>query len=140
MFLMRSTFAKCLCTTLFIAIFLTPSSHVQAAPASQVEASEERPLSSSDPINHWNNGESGLQWAEIGFDDIGPSYYISLQQCWNAMGMDDRGRVYIGLTSDRRTGGEDFRLFRYHPGFEKRTLLSWRLLSVSRAHIGPSVG
>jgi hypothetical protein len=39
------------------------------------------------------------------------------------MGMDDRGRVYIGFTSDRRTGGEDFGVFRYDPGSGERDSL-----------------
>ncbi|MET0708732.1 MAG: hypothetical protein ABWY82_18105 [Tardiphaga sp.] len=63
---------------------------------------------------HWQVGNNGVQWAEIGFDDLAPPY-VALQQCWNGMGMDDKGRVYIGFTSDRATGGEDFAVFRYDP-------------------------
>jgi outer membrane protein assembly factor BamB len=73
-------------------------------------------------VARWNVEDSGLQWAEIGFDDIAPDY-VSLQECWDAMGMDDRGRVYIGFTSDRLTGGEDFAVFRYDPSSGGRTFL-----------------
>src|SRR4029079_7331582 len=48
---------------------------------------------------------SGIE--EIDFNDLAPSN-ISLQQTWNGMGMDAQGRVYIGFTSDRLEGGEDF--------------------------------
>lgn len=40
------------------------------------------------------------------------------------MGMDDKGRVYIGFTSFRDGGkSEDFVVFRYDPGTEQRD--SW---------------
>src|ERR1700761_2655099 len=50
----------------------------------------------------------------ISLDDIAPTG-LALKQCWNAMGMDSRERVYIGATSRRLDGREDFALFRYDP-------------------------
>jgi len=67
-----------------------------------------------EPIRAWNVGDQGVRWVEIGFDDLAPGNVI-LQQCWNGMGMDDQGRIYIGFTSQRTTGGEDFVVFRYDP-------------------------
>ena len=55
-----------------------------------------------------------LEWTQISFDDIAPSG-MDMQQCWNGMGMDDQGRIYIGFTSKRVDGREDFPVFRYDP-------------------------
>ena len=73
-------------------------------------------------IPKWHVGGHGVHWAQITFDDLAPPY-ISLQQCWNAMGMDDKGRVYIGFTSYRQTGDEDVAVFRYDPSSGERTFL-----------------
>jgi hypothetical protein len=70
----------------------------------------------------WQAGDNGVQWAEIRFDDLAPPY-VSLQQCWNAMGMDNKGRIYIGFTSNRQGGGEDFVVFRYDPASRERLFL-----------------
>jgi hypothetical protein len=58
----------------------------------------------------------------IRFDDIAPAGMV-LQQCWNAIGMDDQERVYIGFTSRRADGREDFAVFRYDPATGQRRLL-----------------
>jgi hypothetical protein len=65
------------------------------------------------------------KWHEIAFDDLIPSgLNVDLQQCWNGMGMDDRGRIYIGFTSSRDGGkSEDFVVFRYDPVTEQRDFL-----------------
>jgi hypothetical protein len=76
----------------------------------------------TDPIVEWQVTEQGLRWTEIGFDDITPDY-IRLQQSWNGMGMDDAGRVYIGFTSERRGGGEDFAVFRFNPANGEKSFL-----------------
>ena len=39
------------------------------------------------------------------------------------MGMDDQGRIYIGFTSTRADGREDFFVFRYDPGSGKKVFL-----------------
>jgi hypothetical protein len=83
-------------------------------------------------IAHWEVGGNGVQWAEIEFDDLLPPY-ISLQQCWNSMGIDPQGRVYIGFTSDRTTGGEDFAVFRYDPATGQKSFLG-SLVDVARSH------
>jgi len=75
--------------------------------------------------------KSKFQWAEISFDDIAPPQ-LSLQQCWNAMGMDNKGRVYIGFTSDREAGAEDFSIFRYDPRNGRRDFLG-TLMDVARS-------
>jgi hypothetical protein len=48
---------------------------------------------------------------------------MDMKQCWNAMGMDDRGRVYIGFTSVRADGREDFPVFRYDPKTRQKEFL-----------------
>lgn len=58
----------------------------------------------------------------ISFDDIAPPG-LALEQCWNAMGMDTAERVYIGFTSRRSDGREDFALFRYDPVAAERLFL-----------------
>ena len=55
-----------------------------------------------------------LDYTQISFDDIAPSG-VNMLQCWNGMGMDDQGRIYIGFTSLRNDGREDFPVFRYDP-------------------------
>ncbi len=88
----------------------------------------------------WKVEDNGLQWAEIGFDDLAPSY-LSLQQCWNAMGVDDQGRVYVGFTSDRVTGGEDFAVFRYDPSNGEKAFLGTLLdIAQSKDNLAPGEG
>lgn len=84
-----------------------------------------------EPIPAWETGDGGIRWAEIGFDDLAPDY-VRMQQCWNGMGMDDQGRIYIGFTSQRTTGGEDFVVFRYDPGSGEKAFLG-TFVDVARA-------
>jgi outer membrane protein assembly factor BamB len=58
----------------------------------------------------------------ITFDDLAPRGMV-LQQCWNALGMDRQGRIYIGFTGRRRDGREDFAVFRYDPASGERRFL-----------------
>lgn len=58
----------------------------------------------------------------VPFDDIAPDY-LTLTQSWNALGMDDRDRVYIIWTSTRADGREDSALFRYTHATGKREFL-----------------
>jgi hypothetical protein len=58
----------------------------------------------------------------IAFDDIKPSY-VRLSQSWDAMGMDDKERVYIGWTCKRDNGLEDFAVFRYDRATGERKFL-----------------
>jgi hypothetical protein len=58
----------------------------------------------------------------IGFDDIAPAG-VTLKQCWNAMGMDGQERIYIGFTSARVDGREDFVVFRYDTSTGERRFL-----------------
>jgi outer membrane protein assembly factor BamB len=48
---------------------------------------------------------------------------MNMQQCWNGMGMDDQGRIYIGFTSIRADGREDFPVFRFDPGTGEKVFL-----------------
>jgi hypothetical protein len=48
---------------------------------------------------------------------------MNMQQCWNGMGMDDQGRIYIGFTSMRADGREDFLVFRYDPSTGEKDFL-----------------
>ncbi len=65
---------------------------------------------------------NGLSWTEIDFQSLVPAG-IHIQECWNAMGMDDRGRVYIGFTSTRNDGRDDFAVFRYDPSSGQKQYL-----------------
>ena len=65
---------------------------------------------------------SGLKWSEVSFNDIAPRN-MNLKECWNAMGIDDQGRIYIGFTSTRADGRDDFPVFRYDPGTSERHYL-----------------
>jgi len=56
-------------------------------------------------------GSAAIINLSIPFDDIAPAG-LTLEQCWNAMGMDHQERVYIGFTSRRSDGREDFAVFR----------------------------
>jgi outer membrane protein assembly factor BamB len=58
----------------------------------------------------------------IAFDDIAPSG-LTLQQCWDAMGMDSEQRIYVGFTSRRADARQDFAVFRYDPSTGERRLL-----------------
>ncbi|MBS0220073.1 MAG: PQQ-like beta-propeller repeat protein [Proteobacteria bacterium] len=58
----------------------------------------------------------------IAFDDLAPAD-LRLEQCWDAVGMDSEQRVYIGFTSRRADGREDFAAFRYDPSTNARRFL-----------------
>ncbi|HEY4165438.1 MAG TPA: hypothetical protein VGM96_01640 [Reyranella sp.] len=74
----------------------------------------------------------------IMFDDLAPHGMV-LEQCWDAIGMDRQGRVYIGFTGKRSDGREDFAIFRYEPSTGARRLLG-TFMDVSRAvgNLGPN--
>jgi hypothetical protein len=80
----------------------------------------------------WNSGDRGVQWAQISFDDLAPTG-MNMQQCWNGLGMDDQGLVYIGFTSTRADGREDFPVFRYDPKTGERLFLGTFLDIVAAA-------
>jgi hypothetical protein len=67
----------------------------------------------------------------IAFDDIAPAG-LTLKQSWDALGMDSRERVYIGFTSARADGREDFAVFRYDPSTGERRFLG-TFMDVSHA-------
>lgn len=69
-----------------------------------------------------SNPGSAVMHQAIAFDDIAPRGIV-LEQCWNAMGMDRQERVYIGFTSKRLDGREDFAVFRYDPSTGDRRFL-----------------
>ncbi len=73
----------------------------------------------------------------IAFDDIAPAG-LALKECWDAIGMDSRKRVYVGFTSSRPDGREDFAVFRYDPSTGERHFLG-TFMDVSRAagNLGP---
>jgi len=73
-----------------------------------------------------------IPWTEVSFDDLAPAGLV-LRQCWNGMGMDDRGRVYIGFTSTRADGREDVSVFRYDPKTRERSFLGTLLDVVAAA-------
>ncbi len=77
-------------------------------------------------------GCGGIPWTEVSFDDLAPAG-MELRQCWNGMGQDDRGRVYIGFTSTRADGREDFPVFRYDPETRERSFLGTLLDVVAAA-------
>lgn len=73
----------------------------------------------------------------VRFDDLAPAGMV-LQQCWNAIGIDARERVYIGFTGRRADGREDFALFRYDPATGSRRLLgSFMDVSAAAGNLRP---
>jgi hypothetical protein len=97
------------------------------APESTIVASAPRAgaaatLSTVSSTPTWTTGNQGVDWAQIDFQDLTPPG-ITRQQSWNALGMDDTGRVYIGFTSMRSDGRDDFAVFRYDPANGKRDFL-----------------
>jgi hypothetical protein len=73
----------------------------------------------------------------IGFDDLAPRGLV-LEQCWNAMGMDREERVYIGFTSKRPDGREDFAVFRYDPSTgERRFVGTFMDVSAAAGNLRP---
>jgi outer membrane protein assembly factor BamB len=66
-----------------------------------------------------------LTWSEISFADLlPPDLDVDMYQCWNGMGMDDQGQIYIGYTSYRDgRKREDFVVFRYDPATGEREFL-----------------
>ncbi len=80
------------------------------------------PVPSADPTPTWTTGDKGVNWAQIDFQILTPPG-VNLQQSWNALGMDDQGRIYIGFTSTRNDGRDDFAVFRYDPAGGKKDFL-----------------
>lgn len=81
----------------------------------------------------WTVGDRGVEWAQVSFDELAPPG-IDMQQCWNGMGMDDHGRIYIGFTSVRADGREDFLIFRYDPKSGEKVFLGAFLDIVAAAN------
>jgi hypothetical protein len=100
---------------------------VTTLPATQVET-----VAPLDPTPTWTVGDKGIRWAQISFDDLAPTG-MELQQCWNGMGMDNQGRIYIGFTSVRADRREDFPVFRYDPETGERLFLGTFLDVVAAA-------
>jgi hypothetical protein len=73
-----------------------------------------------------------LEFTQISFDDLAPPG-MDMRQCWNGMGMDDQGRIYIGFTSVRQRQREDFAVFRYDPKTGRREFLGTFLDVVATA-------
>ena len=69
---------------------------------------------------------SRFSWTHPGSPRIAPKGMV-LQQCWNAIGIHDQERVYIGFTARRADGREDFAVFRHDPASGSCRLLrsSW---------------
>ncbi len=59
-----------------------------------------------------NQTQSAVSAKFISFDDVKPKD-LELEQSWDSMGIDNNERVYIGWTSKRKDGREDFAIFRY---------------------------
>lgn len=70
----------------------------------------------------WMVGDRGISWAQIDFKSLTPSH-VSTEQCWNSMGVDDKGRIYIGFTSTLDDGRGDFAVFRYDPSNGEKLFL-----------------
>jgi hypothetical protein len=91
-------------------------------------------LSHGDPV-----GTSGtIIERSIAFDDLAPAG-LTLKQCWNAMGMDSKERVYIGFTGKRSDERQDFAVFRYEPTTgERRFLGTFMDVSQAAGNLRPS--
>lgn len=77
--------------------------------------------------------KNGVDYAYISFDDMAPEGY-ELNQCWNGIGMDDEGRVYIGWTSLRPDGIEDFVIYQYDPETKQRKLVGTMMTASEEAN------
>lgn len=93
--------------TTLISIAVIAAALVVGCPPSRAN-----PLGSPGPVDE----------RSIAFDDIAPAG-LTLEQCWDAVGMDSEQRVYIGFTSRRADGREDFAAFRYDPSTDARRFL-----------------
>jgi outer membrane protein assembly factor BamB len=79
----------------------------------------------------------GASPREVAFDDLAPAG-LTLEQCWDAIGMDSQQRVYIGFTSKWPDGREDFAVFRYDPSTDERRYLgSFMTASTAAANLKP---
>lgn len=88
-----------------------------SAEAGDVEVSVEQPYYMTTETS-----KQGIDYSYISFDDMAPEGY-ELLQCWNGIGMDDEGRVYIGWTSMTKEDKEDFVLYRYDPVTKERLFI-----------------
>ncbi len=100
------------------------------APPQRATAAPPEPLIT--PETALQDIQPTAQWTRVAFDDLAPAG-MNMQQCWNGMGMDDQGRIYIGFTSSRDDGREDFPVFRYDPANGQREFLGTFLDVVSKA-------
>ncbi|MFL7868876.1 MAG: hypothetical protein AB8I58_08615, partial [Anaerolineales bacterium] len=107
---------------------LPPESDVTAQP----NITQPAPPAESPIVEQSSQDASGLTWSEVSFDDLAPRG-TNLKECWDAMGMDDQGRVYIGFTSSRSDGRDDFSVFRYDPKTNERLFLGTFLDIVAAA-------
>jgi hypothetical protein len=69
----------------------------------------------------------------ISFGDLAPQDAV-LKQSWNALGMDADERIYVGFTSLRPDGREDFLVFRYDPENSERRYLGSFIDASERAN------
>ena len=113
---------------------VTPTTSANAidVPTAELKSGINPTLVSVIPTPAWTIGDRGAKWAQVSFDDIAPDG-MDMQQCWNGMGMDDQGRIYIGFTSVRMDGREDFPVFRYDPKTGERVFLGTYLDIVAEA-------
>lgn len=103
-----------ICFTLFSQTSCTQNSNSQS---SNTQSSSTQ--ISSTKVGHKT---AGITYKYISFDDITPKG-IKLKECWNAMGMDNEERVYIGWTCIRDDGREDFAVFNYDNTTGERNFL-----------------
>ncbi len=92
------------------------------APAPAQRETTEPPEPLIAPATALQDTRPAADWTRVAFDDLAPAD-MNMQQCWNGMGMDDQGRIYIGFTSVRADGREDFPVFRYDPASGNREFL-----------------
>lgn len=117
------------------AFFLLAACTQSPQPLAPEGSSQPSPVSSQIEViatPDWKSGKNGLKLAQISFDDLAPAGMM-MAQCWNGMGMDDQGRIYIGFTSYRKDGREDFPVFRYDPRSGERLFLGTFLDLVAAA-------
>lgn len=107
---------------LMVACGRSPQATAPTAPTETPALAATPTVVSVIPTPTWTVGDQGIEWAQVSFNDVAPSG-IDLQQCWNGMGMDDQGRIYIGFTSMRADGREDFPVFRYDPQSGEKVFL-----------------
>jgi hypothetical protein len=102
--------------------FVTPDFGGATRAPDAVDAATPSPAPSKVGPIPTGDGKAPYSVTYVPFEDIAPSH-LTLTESWNALGVDDSGRVYIIWTSTRTDGRGDSALFRYTHSTGRREFL-----------------